>query len=87
MFDFDMFPDIGEGLFPLPESGNCPFCEDNGNGGESGNVNPESEMSLAMGYVPAEGFDGLYEDYSEALTNGSLFRPLVKPFYGGKGER
>ena len=40
MFDFDMFPDIGEGIFPLPENGNCPFCEDNGNGGESGNGKP-----------------------------------------------
>ena len=104
MLDLDMFPDMGDGLFPLPERKGCSSCGDNGNGdngntdndntdngntdNDNGNVvYPDNRMVLAMGYVPSQEFDELYNDYSVALDNGSLFRSLTKPFYGGKGER
>ena len=88
MFDFDMFLDAGEGFFPLPEKKGCGG-NGNGNGNGSGgtDVYPDERMTLAMGYVPEQEFDDVYTEYSEALANGSLFSSLVKPFYGGKGER
>ena len=83
MLDFDIFPDIGDGLFPLPEMKGCG----NANDDNDTEVYPNEKMVLAMGYVPAQQFDDIYSDYSKALANGSLFASLVKPFYGGKGER
>jgi len=38
-------------------------------------------LSLAMAYVPFQEFRDLYEP-EEALSAGSLFRELDKPFYG-----
>ena len=48
---------------------------------------PEEVQVLTMAYVPYQTFTGWYEDYSEALSHGSLFKTLVKPFYGQEGER
>ena len=38
-------------------------------------------LSLAMAYVPFQDFVDLYEP-DEALSQGTLFRELDKPFYG-----
>ena len=48
---------------------------------------PEEVQVLTMAYVPYQTFTGYYNDYSEALSHGSLFKTLVKPFYGQEGER
>ncbi len=56
------------------------------NGGEEDTV-PDEVQVLAMAYVPYQTFSGYYTDYSEALDHGSLFKTLVKPFYGQEGER
>ena len=56
------------------------------NGGEDEKA-PEEIQVLTMAYVPYQTFSGYYTDYSEALAHGSLFKTLVKPFYGQEGER
>lgn len=38
-------------------------------------------LSLAMAYIPFQDFTDLYEP-DEALSAGTLFRELEKPFYG-----
>lgn len=48
---------------------------------------PEEIQMLTMAYVPYQTFTGYYTEYSEALAHGSLFKTLVKPFYGQEGER
>ena len=48
---------------------------------------PEEIQVLTMAYVPYQTFTGYYTDHSEALDHGSLFKTLVKPFYGQEGER
>ena len=52
-----------------------------------GETVPEEIQVLTMAYVPYQTFTGYYQDYSEALSHGSLFKTLVKPFYGQEGER
>ena len=44
------------------------------------------KVSLAMGYVPYQRFENLYDE-SKALTRGTLFACLDLPFYGsGRGR-
>ncbi|MBO4278122.1 MAG: spore coat associated protein CotJA [Clostridia bacterium] len=56
--------------------------------GENGAAGAEEEtafpqkVSLAMGYVPYQRFENLYDE-SKALTRGTLFACLDLPFYGG----
>ncbi len=40
--------------------------------------------ALAMAYMPDHDFDGLFDE-EEALSHGTLFRPLEFPFYPGCG--
>ena len=40
--------------------------------------------ALAMAYTPDHDFDGLFDE-EEALSHGTLFRPLEFPFYPGCG--
>ena len=42
---------------------------------------PCSPIPLAMAYVPMQTWEGLYE-YDVALTRGTLFTALDKPFIG-----
>lgn len=48
--------------------------------GEGGALS-NGQLSLAMAYVPFQEFRDLYEP-DEALSAGTLFRELEKPFYG-----
>ena len=42
---------------------------------------PLAGMSLAMVYSPEQAFEGFYEP-NDALTRGTVFIALEKPFYG-----
>ena len=42
-------------------------------------------VSLAMVYAPVQRFQGLYEP-EEALSRGTIFQELEKPFLGGRGR-
>jgi hypothetical protein len=44
----------------------------------------DSDMALAMAYVPWQHFDSLY-DLPAALEIGTIFPELNKPFRGSKG--
>lgn len=71
MSQFDFFPeDTEDMLFRYP-------CD-------NGNQNVPQGQVPAMAYVPEQSFGDYYDSYAEALSNGSLFKNLVKPFYGGK---
>lgn len=42
-------------------------------------------VSLAMVYAPVQSFQSLYEP-EEALSRGTIFQELEKPFLGGRGR-
>lgn len=47
---------------------------------------PLDELPLAMAYVPFQKLGSTYEQ-TQALSNGTLFPELFKPFYGNKCGR
>lgn len=56
--------------------------------GVSSNAVPCPTMpSLAMVYSPVQGWNNRFEAPSKALSEGSLFKDLVKPFEGSKRGR
>ena len=51
---------------------------------DTSNTRPDS-MVLAMGYVPAQQWQELYEP-GEGFPRGTIFRQLDLPFEGGAGR-
>ncbi len=59
----------------------------NNSGTSNGDVNTVSESTpLAMAYFPYQRFNDLYEPET-ALTEGTIFRRLDKPFESAGGRR
>jgi len=72
------------GTFGYRGAGAMPFAAETAKAQERKSSCLEG-VSLAMVYAPVQRFQGLYEP-EEALSRGTIFQELEKPFLGGRGR-